>query len=143
MLTVQDVLLDRLVEEDRLLHHIADLTTEGLDVVVTEVNTIDLDCAFLNVVKAQEKVRDRALSTARVADKGDLLRRRDLHVELIQDEGLAGRVAEADVFKLDFTFTDGLDTFSVLLTNIQGRALIDDVENILRRVLSFLNGGHV
>ena len=132
-----------MVKEDRFLHHVADLTTEGLDVVVDEVNAIDLDSAFLDVVEAQEEVCNRALSTARVADKGDLLCRGDLHVELIEDEGLARGVAEGDVFKLDFAFADGLDTFSVLLTNVQRRALIDDVEDVLRRVLSFLDGGDV
>ena len=50
-LSVQNVVLDRLVEKNRLLHNEADLSSQGLDVVLLYLLSIDQDLAALNVVE--------------------------------------------------------------------------------------------
>ena len=50
-LSIQNVVLDRLVEKNRLLHNEADLSSQGLDVVLLYLLSIDQDLAALNVVE--------------------------------------------------------------------------------------------
>ena len=134
---------DGLIEQNRLLHNVADLASESLDVVVNKVDSVDLNRAFLDVVETQEEVCNRALSAARVTHQGDLLGRWNFHVELIEDKSLTSRVTEVYVFKLNFSFTNGLNSFPRALSDIQGRALVNNRKDITGRVLCFLDGGNV
>lgn len=58
-LTVQNVVFYRLVEENGLLHDVANLAAEGLDVVFLNLVTVDEDLATLDVVESQQEVCDR------------------------------------------------------------------------------------
>ncbi len=72
----------------------------------------------MDVVKAQEEVCNRAFSAARVTHKGNLLRSWDGHIEIVEDEGFSTRIAEVNIFKFDFSFTDCLNFFSRALSYI-------------------------
>ena len=64
LLAVLDVLLDGLIEQDGLLHHVADLVAQLLDVVVVDGVPVDQNLALLLVVEAEQQRCDSGLSTS-------------------------------------------------------------------------------
>ena len=60
--TVEDVLEDGVVEQDRLLHHQTHCVSQLLQVVVSDVDAIDGDRAVVNVIETKDQRHDRRLA---------------------------------------------------------------------------------
>jgi len=72
--SVENVVLDRLIKQDWLLHDEADGATQVFDVVVLEGLAIEEHFALLEVVESEEDLGDCGLAAPRSTDESDLLR---------------------------------------------------------------------
>lgn len=61
-LAVEDVILDGCIEQQRLLHDIPNLLPKACHIIIVEIDAINQDFSFIDVVKPQENVDDRALA---------------------------------------------------------------------------------
>ena len=96
---VADVLLDRVVEENRLLRDCADERAEVRYLDVAQVHTIHRDAPLGRVEEPCKKVRERRLAAASAADHRDNLAARDLERSVRHGVCLGSAVAERDVLK--------------------------------------------
>ena len=78
VVSVENVLLDGRVEEQRLLHHDADLFAELPHIVLADVYSVNEELSAGEVIESQKQVGHGALAAAGVADQSDLHRGRDL-----------------------------------------------------------------
>lgn len=62
IVTIEDVFLNGGVEEKRLLHNDADLVSELLDVIVTNVNSVNEELASSNIIESEKKVCNGTLT---------------------------------------------------------------------------------
>ena len=72
---VEDVLLDRAVQQGGVLRHHGDLRAQALLPDAGDVLAVDQDAALLRLEEAQEQVDERGLADAGAADEADLLAR--------------------------------------------------------------------
>jgi len=101
-LAVEDVLKDRVVEDDRFLHHQRHCLSKVVEIVVLHVHTIQKHLSGIDIIEAHEQVNKGALAATRLTDKGHLLVRGNLDAEALQDKVLlASGVAEPYVLELD------------------------------------------
>ena len=98
--SVGDIGLDRVGEEERLLHHHADRRPQRLLGDVADVVPADPHRAAAHVVEAGQQQAERGLAGARRPDHGDGLTRPDLKRQPAQDR-LRGHVAELHVVEHD------------------------------------------
>ena len=70
---VEDVLLDRAVQQGRVLRHHGDLRAQALLLDAGDVLAVDQDAPLLRLEEAQEQVDERGLADAGAADEADLL----------------------------------------------------------------------
>ena len=109
---ITDVLHDRAGEQVGILQDDAQrgaqrVLLNGLDVVA-----VVQDPALLDVVEAVDQVRDRRLARAGGADKGDLLPRTAIQVDVMQDDLLLV-VAEVHILKDDVALQLGVPGLAV------------------------------
>ena len=97
---IGDVLLDRAMQQRRVLRHDADIGAQRVLRDVGDVGAVDRDDAALAVVEAQQQVDDGRLAGARAADETDLLARTDVQVELVDDAAVLA-VVERDIVEAD------------------------------------------
>ena len=108
-ITIENVLLNAGIEQNWLLHDIADLLAESFHIIISDVDSINHDLASLNVVELQQQVSNCAFSTARVTDQSDLLGRWNQHVKLIENFSLSCWIAERDLLELNLATLDFFD----------------------------------
>lgn len=108
-ITIENVLLNAGIEQNWLLHDIADLLAESFHIIISDVDSINHDLASLNVVELQQQVGNCAFSTARVTDQSDLLGRWNQHVKLIENFSLSCWIAERDLLELNLATLDFFD----------------------------------
>ncbi len=95
---IGDVVLDRLVEETRVLGHDADPAAHAVRGKLADVPAVDRDAARPGIVEAHEQPGERRFAGAAAADDGDGAARRDPKIDV--PEHLPARlVAEAQVFE--------------------------------------------
>lgn len=59
------VVFDGLVKEKGFLHHETNLTTQTLHIIVPQVNSIDLNIPFLDLIKPKDEISNSRLPTPR------------------------------------------------------------------------------
>ena len=91
---VGDIVGDRVVEQESVLRHQADLVAETGQVEIADVAAIDLHGARGGVVEARHQVGERGLAAAARPDQGDHLAGFDLQIRACEAEtvGRAGIV---------------------------------------------------
>src|SRR5262245_11757846 len=98
---VRDVVLDRVVEQRRVLRHEANVRAQLPPVDRLEIRSADRDAPGLRLEKLEQQPRERRLAGAAAADDGDP--RPGLDRERNVGEYLAfNLVAEADVLEPDW-----------------------------------------
>ncbi len=85
---VGDVVVDGVVEQHGILRHDADRFAQAVLGHVAHVLAVDRDPPGVHVVEAVDQARQRRLAGAAVTDHGDLLPRRHLEIERVQDRAL-------------------------------------------------------
>src|SRR5207247_4707995 len=98
--TEADVPADGAREQHGLLHHYADLPSQGGQLDVAHVVAIDQHLATAHVVEARDQVGDGGLARAGGADEGDGLPGFDLEAHVLDDRP-ARVIRAADVFERD------------------------------------------
>ena len=87
----RQVALDRAGEEEHVLQHEPDVPPEMAQRKIADVDAIDQDLAFLDVVETQQQADDGRLPPARSADDGRALARLDGERDVAQVKGAAAR----------------------------------------------------
>mmetsp|Transcript_139900 Transcript_139900/g.363649 ORF Transcript_139900/g.363649 Transcript_139900/m.363649 type:complete len:347 (-) Transcript_139900:1137-2177(-) len=104
--TVSNVILNRPVEENRLLLHDTNLRAQPPETELFEVCVIQENHATCGVVKPQQQPADRALASTAFANKGDDVAGICMKVQLSQNWLIQPLlVGEANLLKLDLTIT--------------------------------------
>ena len=93
---VGDVVVDRVVEQHRVLRHDADRAAQAVLRDLADVLAVDRDRAGVDVVEAEQQPRQRRLAGAARPDHRDCRARRDREVDVVQDRP-PRVVAEVDV----------------------------------------------
>ena len=97
---VGDVGGHRVAEEIGFLEDEGDLRPQAAERRVANVDPVDHHSPALRVIEARDQVDQRALARSRRPDDGDDAVALHLEVHIVKD-GLVGRIAEGEVFKLD------------------------------------------
>ena len=101
MQIVDDVILDCLVEEFRLLRDSAKMLPKAVNIVVFNVLAIDDYASFAALIKAQQQFEDSGLSASRGADNAYLLALLDVEGDVLQSVLVSVFVLEAHVSEGD------------------------------------------
>jgi len=108
-LSVEDVLKNGVVEDDGLLHHEGDDSSQVVQIDVLDVHVIEKDFTSVNIVESHHQIDESALTTTGLSHKGDAFSGVDDEVESSMNEVfLSGWVSEPNVSELDLSF-DVLD----------------------------------
>src|ERR1700691_3933259 len=101
--TVGDVVANRIVEENRLLGHVADLATKRSQGQIPQVVAVDADVTRGDIKKARDQIHKGGLAGTAGADQRHYLAPRDDQVDIPQHLAFAFFIAivEADVFDPD------------------------------------------
>ena len=101
---VDKILADRALKHPGILQDHAEQAVHRLAAHILCGDTVDADVASVQIIEAHEQIDHRRLSGAGRTDDGDLLPRRNMGREIMDDRLLRViGVAEADVVKLDLT----------------------------------------
>ncbi|KAF1730746.1 hypothetical protein CRV24_008816 [Beauveria bassiana] len=95
---VANVVLDRVVEERRVLRDDANGAAQGVDLDVANVLVVNEDAAALGVVGAKQQPQQRRLAAAAGPDNGHLFAGGDGEAEVLQD-GPVRVVAKGDILE--------------------------------------------
>ena len=108
-IAISDVFFNRGGEEQRLLHHNADLAAQAVQVDISHINAVNGHAPGGDVIEAGYEVRDRRLSGAGEPDDGDDLARLGFKIDVIHDRMARAAILRADIFKADVTANLGRD----------------------------------
>ena len=97
---VDEVLPNRAAEQERLLEDATDVATKVVRREAADVDAVDEDAAFADVVESAEQIDERGFAAAALADDADGFAGADFEVDIAED-GLVTFVAEGDVFEAD------------------------------------------
>ena len=97
-LAIGNVVIDRPGEQPGILQHHAEARAKGCPVHGPRIHAVDRDRAGIHIVKPHEQVHDRRLAAARRTDDGDLLSRRHVDAQVL-DQRMRRIVGEADMVK--------------------------------------------
>ena len=126
LLAEGDVVVEGVVEEDRVLVHVAHQGAQLDDADVADVGAVQGDAARGRVVEAGNEVHEGGLAGAARAHDGDRLALRDLQVDAAQHFA-AAVVAEADAFEAD-AFAEAVERLGLLRLADGVLRLQDDVD---------------
>ena len=127
---IADVVEDGAREQDRLLGHDADLSTQRVDVDLLQVLPVDGDAPGVRGEEAQQVAHERGLAGPIGAHERDRLA--TLHVERdMVEDGLPLTVGERDVLEGHLALADAERRPPRLL--LEGRRLVEEVENTIER----------
>ena len=102
--TVQDVLLQRVVEEQWLLLDEAKPLAKRIHVQSLDINAVDKNLAELRIVESHDESNKSGLALARLTYDSNVVFRVDFQVKALENPLLkTGWVAEPNIFKLDFS----------------------------------------
>ena len=85
-------------KEKWLLQHNANLAAEFIEVDGPNINTVNFDSTFIDIIKPAQQVHQRGLAGAAAADESDHFARSNLKIDVRQHGGMA-IVAERNIFK--------------------------------------------
>jgi len=138
--SIEDVVLDRVREKNRLLLHYSNLSLMVPGVVdVLQVNSIVLEFTLKRVIPALNKRDDRGLATTRGSDKGNYVVLRDLERDIMEDRDfrLSG-VGEGDLLNFYLGVRASYDVSGGFLTDgVNVARSVDDVGDSNARSLDF------
>ena len=80
----------------RILQDHAEASAQVVLANFVDIDAVIADLAVRDVIEAVDEVRDRCLACARRADKGDLLARRRIEIDVVQND-LLWRIAEVHI----------------------------------------------
>ena len=123
-----------------ILKHDAQRAAQIILLDLVDVDTVVADLAILNIVETVDQVGDGRLARARGADKGDLLARRGVKLDVVEHH-LIVAVAEIDVIHHDIALQLAIFGFARVLVRVLPRpeagaavAFGDDAVFVLLRV---------
>ncbi len=129
LLAVDDIFIDRTVEEPCVLQHHRVSTAQGIALDIAQLHAFHVDITAVHVIKTHEQVDDGGLACARGTNDRDRLAGFCMHGDLVKD-CLFGSVAEGDVFKFHVS-EDSLGK-CLCLCFVSGFGLfVDDAEHAL------------
>ena len=126
---IGDIVVDRSVEEERLLQNDAHLRAQRVLRQIAQVDAVDRDLAPAGIVKTHEKVDHRRLSGARSADDPDHFARFYLQGYSLENVD-SFVVTERYVVEFDLAFDLDLSRLFIIRNVL---ALVDDVEDLDER----------
>ena len=134
------VVTDGAAEQERVLKHDTQLTTQLLHRQAADVTTVQQDPTLLGFIQAAEQTNHRALAGPGRSHQSHVLSRCNSEVEIAQDR-FVGAVGKAHV--LEHHFTAGSSGRSELADGaLLGRlGVVDDLERLLEQLANALNGG--
>ena len=90
---IRDILCDGIPEEENILLHDTDLSSEILLAERRKRMSVQHDFAFCRFIEAKQQADERTLPRPRLADESHRLSGRDLKIQIMQDE-MSGVIAE-------------------------------------------------
>lgn len=100
--TIEHVLLDRVVEKERLLLHEAHCGSVLLQVVLLDVDSINQDLTKLGLVESEQQKHNCGLALAGLSHESDVVHRVNRQVEAAQNPLLGPSwVAEPNIFEFN------------------------------------------
>lgn len=125
-----------LIEENRLLSHIANLAPQLCEVIVLHINSIYQNLAWFTIIKSFDKLHDRAFSGARGTNNGRGFTILNIQIRRSKDF-LFGIIAERNILEDDISFQKVIrweDLGLVISRNF--RFSFDDLISIVPRGLA-------
>src|SRR5690606_8507390 len=101
------VVLERAVEQHRILGHIADGAPDVGRIDLVEIDAVDQDGARSGRIELQDEFFQGGLARADAADDADLFAGLDAEADVVQRRDRAVRVGEGDALELDAALQDG------------------------------------
>jgi hypothetical protein len=92
-----DIVGDRAVEQEGVLRHQRDLSAQGIEAHVANVDAADADRARARIEEAQQQRGDGGLAGARRADERDPLAFGDREAHAVERGAVGAVVSERDV----------------------------------------------
>ena len=102
---VGDVVIDGIIEQNRILRHDADQGMKAILRNVAHILPIDAECAARNIVEPEQQTANGGFSRPRRADKGQCLARADGDRDIFQDRP-CGFIGEVDVIEPNLATLD-------------------------------------
>ena len=99
-----DVLAHGAAEQQRILRNDADLATQGIQLDLVDVVTIDENSALLWGIETRQKLHQSALAAAALPDDADKGAGLDLKVDVLENFRLAGPESEREILEAHLTF---------------------------------------
>ena len=130
-LAEEDILLDVLTKEYRLLHNVSTRFPQVEHIVAVQIFIVDEYLSLVDVVETKQNVDERALATTRVAYKSNLGTSRDFYIELLHDTLSACWVVERRVFENNLSMFDHFEVTMSWYAHIKRRRFVDDGKNRL------------
>ena len=132
-----DVVFDRAGEQEDILQHLTDRSSQGRDLDVVDVDAIDQNLTLLDFVVANDQRKNRRLSRTGRTDKGTGLLRFDHKGNILQNPVVI-LIGKPDIFEFDPSF-EPVDLDGIrLIQNI--RFDIEKIEDPFRCRQSLLQG---
>jgi hypothetical protein len=96
--TIKDVILNRYIEKKRLLHDETYLFSKFANVIISDINTVDLQTSTSDIVEPEEKIGNGTFTATRVTNKCDFLCSGYGQVKLFKHPLILGRILKVNVF---------------------------------------------
>lgn len=101
-LTEDDILTDRRIEETTILKYDSDISTQGVLRDGTDINTIDEDLSWLDIIESEEEIGRGGLSWAGMPDECDFFPCLNLEWDFPQDLSVRF-IGKSDIFESDIS----------------------------------------